>query len=79
MGDQNTFSAEEFMANLNKEWAATASWANVKTGKTESTWKLTDADGKIWIGRAAAEPLSGDSGKLILTLKMNREKTTKSN
>jgi hypothetical protein len=38
--------------------------------------KLTEKDGKIWKGQAMVEP-SAESGKLILTLKMRRDRIKK--
>ncbi len=65
-------SAEEFMISLNKEWSSAPGWSNTKIGKSEGVWKLTEKDGKVWIGEAKVEKVATENNKLLLNLKLRR-------
>jgi len=65
-------SIEDFMSSLNKEWSSAKGWSNTKIGKSEGVWKLTEQDGKVWIGEAKVEKVATENNKLLLILKIRR-------
>lgn len=65
-------SDEEFMISLNKEWSSAPGWSNTKIGKSDGVWKLTEKDGKVWIGEAKVEKIATENNKLLLNLKIKR-------
>lgn len=65
-------SIEDFMSSLHKEWSSAPGWVNTKIEKSEGVWKLTEKDGKVWIGEAKVEKVADENNKLRLILKIRR-------
>ncbi|HVG17782.1 MAG TPA: DJ-1/PfpI family protein [Blastocatellia bacterium] len=64
----------------NKTYAPTAvKWVrqdSVKAaGPTKSLWKFTDENGKTWVGVASVQPVPGEKGKLVMSVKIARDDT----
>ncbi len=67
---KTTASAESIIEEVNKKWAAAPGWTIVKTGKTESSWKFTDKEGKVWNSRISIEPFTAPNGNLIVSVRI---------
>ncbi|MBK9527700.1 MAG: DJ-1/PfpI family protein [Acidobacteria bacterium] len=65
-------SVEDFMISLNKAWSAAPGWTTTKIGKSDGVWKLTEKDGKVWIGEAKAEKIPDNNNELMMVLKIRR-------
>lgn len=64
----------------NKTYGATAvKWVRQDAGKaadqTRSLWKFTDENGKQWVGVASVQPMAGEKGKLVMSVKIARGDT----
>jgi len=70
-------SPESILAEVNKKWAAEPGWTNLKTGKRESSWKLTDREGKVWNARVSIDPATAPNGNLIVSVKIVNESLKK--
>ncbi len=65
-------SVEDFMISLNKAWSAAPGWTTTKIGKSDGVWKLTEKDGKVWIGEARVEKIPDNNNELMMVLKIRR-------
>jgi len=68
--------AAEVLERLNNNLAAVDQWtrqdAAKSNGAVKSLWKFTGKNGKTWNGVASVEAVRGESGKLILSVKVVR-------
>jgi putative intracellular protease/amidase len=61
----------------NKTYAPTAiKWVKQDSGKTidatKSLWRFTDENGKSWLGLASLQPVAGEKGKFMMSVKIAR-------
>jgi transcriptional regulator GlxA family with amidase domain len=69
---RTALSVEDFMISLNKAWSSAPGWATTKISKSDGVWKLTEKDGKVWIGEARAERIPNNNNELMVVLKIRR-------
>lgn len=62
------------LPGIDKEWSAAAGWSKTRSDSSGTYWKLTEAGGSTWNASAEVQPAPGDEQRVILTLKIARNR-----